>query len=92
MDGGATAGQRSPYLACGLTLSASLPAHVLKEDLPQVSDPAEPSQFGLTVKVLHLLGGQLDGYLPVSGFDGPAGHCVRFSEHTLRGAGWEPMR
>jgi hypothetical protein len=40
-----------------LTLSASLPAHVLEEQLPQVPDPTEPPQFGLAVKVLHLLGG-----------------------------------
>ncbi len=92
MDGGAAAGQRSPRLACGLTLSASLPAHVLEEELPQVSDPAEPPQFGLAVEVLHLLGGQFDGDLPVSGFQGPAGHRALFSESTLEGTGWEPMR
>ena len=51
-----------------MTLSARLPAHILEEELPQVSDPTKPPQFGFAVKVLHLLGGQFDGDLPVSGF------------------------
>jgi hypothetical protein len=40
-----------------LTLSASLPAHVLEDQLPQVASSAESAQAGLGVKVLHLLSG-----------------------------------
>jgi len=59
-----------------LTLSTRLPAHVVKDQLAQVSGPREAAQIRFTVEVRHLLQWEVNGEMFASRFDGPAGHCA----------------